>query len=771
MRSGGTVRVANGRPELQAPLIVVANRLPFVLVRGANGQLERKQSAGGLVTAVAPLMIDCKGVWAYCEVNAAFAASTLSALRSTLARLDAEGRGDVVPVVWIHDYQLLVAATTIRQVAEEENLRCKLGFFLHIPFPSWDIMRLFPWDDQILQGMLACDLVGFHIEDYCLNFMDCCSRRLGCRVDRHLQLVELAGRTVHVKPLPIGIPFDRFVTLAENAPRVLKTGLAERTILGVDRLDYTKGLVHRVLAFERLLEKHPEHLGQVTFLQVSVPSRTDVREYRQLKEEMDQLIGRINGRFSNPNWSPIRYIYGCVSQEQLAAFYRDSAVALVTPLRDGMNLVAKEYVACQIHEPGVLILSPFAGAGGSMHEALVVNPYELDEVADTIHRALTMPLDERELRMTQLRRREQQSDVNFWMDSFLAAMGAVQGEEESEILSSKMTPLTLDDFDQYLNHHVDGVCKLSLILDYDGTLAHLASHPDLAIMPAETKRVLERLANMTDVNIAVISGRSLGNVSRMVGIENITYAGSHGLEILHPDGTKFVHPVPQEYEEKLRQLLRSLQDEVCRDGAWVENKGVLLTFHYRETPLKLRDTIVKRATEIFKTAGFEPHMAHMAIEAKPPVKWDQGRASIYILRTMYGVDWSERVRIVYAGNEDAMQALQGIACTFRVDSSPAVRTAANFRLAGPDAVLTMLRWVEKQMNKRSPRMSRSPRLGRSPMATEQQCIHTQMSFEEDDSSEKRSGTTRNFRGSKQLGLQAIVRDVVRTSEEIINKAV
>jgi trehalose 6-phosphate synthase/phosphatase len=289
---------------------------------------------------------------------------------------------------------------------------------------------------------------------------------------------------------------------------------------------------------------------------VSVPSRTDVREYRQLKEEMDQLIGRINGRFSNPNWSPIRYIYGCVSQEQLAAFYRDSAVALVTPLRDGMNLVAKEYVACQIHEPGVLILSPFAGAGGAMHEALVVNPYELDDVADTIHRALTMPLDERELRMTQLRRREQQGDVNFWMDAFLAAMGAVQGEEECEILSSKMTPLTLDDFDQYLNHHIDGVCKLSLILDYDGTLAHLASHPDLAIMPAETKRVLERLANMTDVNVAVISGRSLGNVSRMVGIDNITYAGSHGLEILHPDGTKFVHPVPQEYEEKLRQLLR-----------------------------------------------------------------------------------------------------------------------------------------------------------------------------------------------------------------------
>ncbi|XP_059478165.1 uncharacterized protein LOC132198254 isoform X1 [Neocloeon triangulifer] len=805
-----------------APLVVVSNRLPFVLARADDGRLERKQSAGGLVTAVAPVVIECKGTWvgwpgiydmlpeetipesdagdqaptaglksdqvvavnvakdkfdayyngccngtfwplfhsmpdravfkadtwnAYCEVNEEFARSTLKALRSTLAKLDAEGRTDVSPIVWVHDYQLLVAAASIRKAAEEEGLRFRLGFFLHIPFPSWDIMRLFPWDDQILQGMLACDVVGFHIEDYCLNFIDCCSRRLGCRVDRNQMMVELAGRTIHIRALPIGIPFDRFVELAENSPKVLKT-TEEKTILGVDRLDYTKGLVNRILAFEILLEKHPEYLEKVTFLQISVPSRTDVKEYRQLKEEMDQLIGRINGRFSRANWSPIRYIYGCVSQQQLAAFYRDSAVALVTPLRDGMNLVAKEYVACQIREPGVLILSPFAGAGGAMHEALVVNPYELDQVAETIHRALSMPLDERELRMTQLRRRERHNDVSRWLESFLDAMGGV---EDGSSLAGSLSPLTLDDFGQFLD--LDAACKLSLILDYDGTLAHLAAHPDLAIMPAETRRVLERLANMSDVNVVVISGRSLGNLSRMVGIDGITYAGSHGLEILHPDGTKFVHPVPLEYEEKLRELLKALQDEVCRDGAWVENKGVLLTFHYRETPVTARAAIVKRAGQIFKEAGFEPHAAHMAIEAKPPVRWDQGRASIYILRTMYGVDWTERVRVIYAGNEDAMQALQGIACTFRVDSSPAVRTAANFRLADPDAVLTMLKWVEKQMNKRSPRLSRSPRLGRSPT----QCIHAQMSFEDDDDDIRKSH-----------GLKAIVRTAPR--ETLVNKA-
>lgn len=171
----------------------------------------------------------------------------------------------------------------------------------------------------------------------------------------------------------------------------------QKIILGVDRLDYTKGLVHRLKSFERFLEKYPQYIEQVTMLQIAVPSRTDVKEYQDLKEEMDQVVGRINGRFTTPNWSPIRYIYGCVSQAELAGFYRDAAVALVTPLRDGMNLVAKEYVACQIREPGVLVVSPFAGAGEMMQEALIVNPYEIDEAAEVIHRALTMPEDERQV--------------------------------------------------------------------------------------------------------------------------------------------------------------------------------------------------------------------------------------------------------------------------------------------------------------------------------------------------------------------------------------
>lgn len=757
-------------------MIVVSNRLPFVLKRNEeNEKLERIASAGGLVTAVAPVVVQTKGIWvgwpghlddinepipeadpndktptagllsekvvcvhvdrelfdsyyngccngtlwplchsmpdraqfsadnwkAYTRVNEMFADHTMHALQL----LQKDKPANVIPLIWIHDYHLMLMATWVRQAADDAGLRFKLGFFLHIPFPPWDIFRLFPWGDEILQGMLGNDMIGFHIEDYCINFIDCCQRRLGCRVDRRNFLVEHGGRTVRIRPLPIGVPFDRFVNLATVAPKVMYTN--QKIVLGVDRLDYTKGLVHRLKAFERLLEKHPEHKENVTLLQISVPSRTDVKEYQDLKEEMDQLVGRINGRFSTYNWTPIRYIYGCVSQDELAGFYRDAAVALVTPLRDGMNLVAKEFVACQINQPpGVLIVSPFAGAGETMHEALICNPYEIDEAAEVIHRALTMPEDERTLRMNYLRRREKANDVNFWLRSFMKQMGPQYDDEDAEIKSITMNPVTVDDFEDYLAEYIGHTNKVALLLDYDGTLAPIAPHPDLAILPVETKNVLQRLSNMSDVFVAIISGRSVDNVKEMVGIEGITYAGNHGLEILHSDGSKFVHPVPIEQVDKVRDLLRSLQDKVCRDGAWVENKGAVLTFHYRESPRNTHATLERQARSLIESFGFKVGISHFALEARPPVQWNKGRASLYILRTAFGYDWSERIRIIYAGDdvtdEDAMQALKGMAATFRVASSSIIRTAAERRLPNTDSVLMMLKWLERHLGIRKP---------------------------------------------------------------------
>lgn len=757
-----------------SPMVVVANRLPFCLGTDPDtGKLIRKQCAGGLVTAVAPVVVETNGLWvgwsglhledenleipeadpndqsptaglkssqvlpvtvpkkvfsdyyngccnatfwplfhsmpdratfeadkweAYRLVNQEFARLTVEAV----VRLHESNPG-TVPLVWLHDYHMMLAANTIRERCDELNLTIKMAFFLHIPFPSWDIMRLFPWDDELLQGILGCDSIGFHIEDYCLNFIDCCQRRLGCRVDRQQMLVEHNSRTVSINPLPISIPYERFVQLAEKAPKVVKNNPQEQLLLGVDRLDYTKGLVHRIRAFETLLEKHPELKEKVTFLQVAVPSRTDVKEYQELKEELDQLIGRINGQFSTPNWSPIRYIYGCVSQDQLAAFYRDSSVAVVTPLRDGMNLVAKEFVACQTGDPGVLLLSPFAGAGNSMHEALHVNPYETNEFADTIYRALTMPKDEREMRMKQLRRREREHDVNFWLRNFLKTVDCLSDQDKSAIPGR--FPMGEEDFSEFLGSYVTESTRLALLLDYDGTLAPIAPHPDLAQMPPETRRVLERLAHMPDVNIAIISGRSLENVKSMVGIEGITYAGNHGFDIVHPDGTMFMHPVPHEYETQLELLKQRLQ-EVCVDGAWLENKGSCIAFHYREVPSNKTAAITSRAQELFQEVGIKMHQSNRAFEARPPVTWNKGRAAIYILRTLFGLDWCDRVSTIFAGDdktdEDAMRALQGMAVTFRITRSQNLRSAATHRLPSTDAVLSMLKWIERRLGSRLP---------------------------------------------------------------------
>lgn len=566
-------------------------------------------------------------------------------------------------------------------------------------------MRLFPWADELLQGILGCDSVGFHLEDYCLNFIDCCQRKLGGRIDRQRMLVEHNKRTVSVHCLPISIPYERFVKMAEEAPIIVKSKADEQLMLGVDRLDYTKGIVHRIKAFERLLEKYPQHMEKVNLFQVAVPSRTDVKEYQELKDELDQLIGRINGGFSTPNWSPIKYIYGSITHAELAAFYRDASVALVTPLRDGMNLVAKEFVACQTREPGVLVLSPFAGAGVTMQEALMVNPYEQNQFADVMHRALTLPEDERELRMKQLRRREKERDVNFWLREVLKSIDCLgdDGEQNKE----RLQPISEDDIDSYLSDYVNESSRLALILDYDGTLAPIAPHPDIAHLPTETKKVLERLSHMPDVNISIISGRSLENVKKMVGIEGITYAGNHGLEILHPDGTMFVHPIPHEFEEKIEKLRTSLP-AICTTGACLEDKGVGLTFHYRNVKSSERQEVVDKGLQLFKDAGVEAHKGHMTLEARPEVTWDTGRAAIYILRSLFGLDWCDRISTIFAGDDDtdekAMQTLQGMAVTFRVTDLQNIKTAAMYRIPNTDAVHTMLRWIEKRLGTRSPKL-------------------------------------------------------------------
>lgn len=324
-------------------------------------------------------------------------------------------------LVWVHDYHLIPMADCLRRRGVVE----RIGFFLHIPFPPHDMLSASPNHQRLVEMLLSYDVIGFQTAADVGNFRHYVEDR-NLAVVAGDNLLRVGDRTVVLKDYPIGIDVDVFRGMSEDAPEDVRIDAARRNLLrrkqiiGVDRLDYSKGLPDRFQAFERLLAHHPEIEREVTFLQIAPPTREDVDAYSELREELEGLAGSINGRFSDFNWTPLRYINRPVSREKLAALFRVSHVGLVTPLRDGMNLVAKEFVAAQDDEdPGVLVLSQFAGAAEDLAEALIINPYDIDGTADAIYQALNMRREERRERHQALLARIRSRDANAWLNSFI----------------------------------------------------------------------------------------------------------------------------------------------------------------------------------------------------------------------------------------------------------------------------------------------------------------------------------------------------------------
>jgi len=462
-------------------LVVVSNRLPIVL-RWTESGWDVSPGSGGLVTALAPVLSRNGGIWIgwpgttdkesveepirqfsdeqgyllhpvplsredvngyyygfsnevlwpllhgfhtrcnfdpdywkkYQAVNDIFAKEIASATRED-------------DYIWVHDYHLMSAAQSL------QRLGCKrhCGFFLHIPFPGPEIFLKLPWRREILQALLEFDLLGFQTQENVVNFLSCLEC-LCSDIEREeagsLIRVRCGQRTVKVGCFPISIDFDAFASRAESkevARRTAKLNLLHpdrHIILGVDRLDYTKGIPQRLEAIRQAFIRFPDLRGNISFLQVLVPSRESVHEYQVLKEEIERLVGEINGQFTEPGWIPIHYLYRSLDKDELTSFYLASEMALITPLWDGMNLVAKEYCVCNHRENGVLILSEFAGAASQLHEdAILVNPYDVNGVAEAIRRGYYMHKSERQTRMQHLRSIIKTYDIHFWLDSFLEA--------------------------------------------------------------------------------------------------------------------------------------------------------------------------------------------------------------------------------------------------------------------------------------------------------------------------------------------------------------
>ena len=360
-----------------------------------------------------------KDFWeAYRKVNALFC-------EEILRRIEPDD------IVWVQDYQLMLLPGLLR----EHRPALRIGYFHHIPFPSYELFRILPERAEILRGVLGADLVAFHTHDYMRHFIGTAERVL--HIDFRLDETQIGNRCVRVDALPMGIDYAAFHGISSNAgaqPLIAKTREQfgdRKLILSVDRLDYSKGILHRLRGFGSFLERYPEYRGQATLAMVIVPSRDRVNSYADLKTEIDKEIGAINGRYSTMEWTPVRYFYHGFSFEELAAMYYVADVALVTPLRDGMNLVAKEYVAVKNDNPGVLILSEMAGAAVELADALPINPNDTEQIAAAIHRALTMPVEEQLRRIERMQAVVSTQTVNKWAADFMKELADVCRHNEA----------------------------------------------------------------------------------------------------------------------------------------------------------------------------------------------------------------------------------------------------------------------------------------------------------------------------------------------------
>ena len=330
-------------------------------------------------------------------------------------------------LIWVHDYHLIPLAEELRRL----GVRNRIGFFLHTPFVPPALLDVLPQGVELLHALCTYDVVGFHTGVYCKAFLACVREMMNVEASRDGTLAY-AGRRVRVIADPIGIDADAFHAMAEHAVESAETERLRESLngralaIGVDRLDYSKGLVNRFEAFGRLLGRFPEHRRHVSFLQVAARSREDLGDYQRLRRELDRIVGDTNGRYSEFDWTPLRYMTSAVRRNTLAGFFRMARLAIVTPLRDGMNLVAKEFVAAQDPaNPGVLILSRFAGAAEELTDALIVNPFDADEIAEAMHAGLTMPLVERQRRHNALRKWVWETTASRYCTRFLACLEQV----------------------------------------------------------------------------------------------------------------------------------------------------------------------------------------------------------------------------------------------------------------------------------------------------------------------------------------------------------
>jgi len=521
----------------------------------------------------------------YIEVNKKFADSVIQNIK----------KGDTI---WIHDYQLLLCPKMIKDVRPDITI----GFFLHIPFPSFEIFRIFPWREPLLEGMLGADLIGFHTYDYERHFLSSVKRILKKEVS--FNRVSLGNREVVVNTFPMGIDYDKFNTAATSHLAMKQSEKSDlkkqlelhkkgadkgKLILSIDRLDYTKGVINRIKAFELFLTKYPEYLEKVRLVMLTVPSRSSVSDYKRLKKETDEIVGRVNGKFATVNWTPIWYYYRAMAFDDLIDLYMTSDIGMITPVRDGMNLVAKEFIATRVSGDGVLILSEMAGASKELYEALMVNPFDLNQMAESILTAINMPVEEQKKRNLSMQKRLRRYSVKLWANEFMKALKSkplIEEEYPAQIINKKINKNLIEKF----KHSK----RRMIFLDYDGTLVDFHDDPELAQPEEDLILLIKKMTGLPNTDVAIVSGRDQTFLDRFFGNLPIVLVAEHGYLIKLKNGCWTSRGSNQlKWQKDILPLLETFTDRT--PGTFIEEKKNSLVWHYRKTDPELA---VERVVEL-----------------------------------------------------------------------------------------------------------------------------------------------------------------------------
>jgi trehalose 6-phosphate synthase/phosphatase len=615
--------------------------------------------------------VDAAGWQAYADVNAAFADAVVREYRP----------GDTI---WVHDYQLMLVPALVRARLPQ----ARIGFFLHLPFPSSEVFRILPWRREILRGLLGADLVGFHTFAYLRHFLSALLHVEG--VEAQVDRVRVGDREVHLGVFPMGVDAPGCAAMAADpdvrarAAAIRADAGGRRIVLGVDRLDHTKGIPRRFEAVHRLLDRHPELRDQMRYIQVALPSRGQVDSYRSFRRSVEERVGRINGAHGTLQSLPVHYIHQSVSQRDLAALYAAADVMLVTPLRDGMNLVAKEFIASRTDEDGVLVLSEFAGAAAELNGAMTVNPYDVDAVAEAVHRALHMPVEERRARMRDLRRRVTEQDVHVWTRSFLERLHRLRPADDPRphVQPGPTLLMALEAARQAV--------PLRLLLDYDGTLAPFARSPELASPDDELLDLLERLAAAPGITLDIVSGRPRDTLERWFGNLPVSLWAEHGFWHRPYPGGQWASAfrVPDDWKERVAPILEEFV--ATTPGSHLEVKTAALAWHYRKAP---REFGTRQAHELRMLLG--DLLSNQPLEVLEGTKVIEVRlrgVSKSLVAQRVADETVPATAIVAIGDdrtdEDLFRALPASSITVAVGRP---QTSARFHLEDYRAVRQMLR--------------------------------------------------------------------------------